>query len=1017
MGSPAKSTSVVRTRLSPNHAQQGPAVSADSGYYGSQSQDAVRDLGDMMQETEAAQAPSPDPLSETPQQDYVPSSEMKDQEQPTLATQTVGENCQSGKEQQARTAGPSPAEPDTGEHMADAPAAPSSPVQLLGQNSPNPSPAKSTTLTAQAERNETVAADQDVINGAVPETEPLDDDGADVTRSPSDGSSPIRPLMRKSSLNFASLPAREPMTCNKSLGGRMSRTSHIEQTQTSYFPRQTGGKSIGVRQDDLEDDLEDDDDAMDVDDAPEFVGEKDSVFSAQGKSYTQRLQDQISMLGKSQITGARPSKSIPNLAGAQASFFAPQPQITQPAHAAAEIPQSPLKSQPSARTPGAFPEDDEDDWIAPPTTTKKLAFNHSPRPGLGKTHSADATETVDGFGLDMRQDDVEVTKSEPALDSPKKLPVFHQGYQITSHGKSVSVPDVRHNIFGRMPGEDAIRRGVSASNPVLEIDQDASVAEAPRSPSKTVRESPVKHNSLKQVKDKFSSILKGSKGLLVSSAVLSAETKASLRNSPSVAKMHSQPTKSAESLALEKQEQPLYPDLSKHVSSESHPEADTASPGEVVSRKTRASSERDRRDQKQKQREDKQVQHLAEQMEKLEKARELEREKARIFSQEKQDRLAVEKQVVAQKEQERNTRTPAPKDAPKPTRTSPRKAQAPAETVEDEAADQDLALADAPITKPPPSIPRPTVTPGQMMKTREIKRPMKPTREAAVKPKQAPTLIRVNTSSQHGGFHPSNSTLSSNLHDTLSSSQHAKGKTLQTKASVQSLTSSINSTTGRPKALELADKRRQEEEKKAQRKRELKAEMERKREEVRRQDEERREKDRQRVAAEEEARKAAARQAAIERAKHTKAPPPAPRSQPIGPSGNNNVREKAPISRPPSRLGQSTMHRSQEDVGRPVNAILSTASKMPVKRPLQQDGAEGARGGQTQQKDAKRMRMSDEFDPEEELDIQSYGTNLKGPPVRPSAGLKKVSHYSRVIFSWSSILTYDSGSTKQVSVH
>lgn len=204
-------------------------------------------------------------------------------------------------------------------------------------------------------------------------------------------------------------------------------------------------------------------------------------------------------------------------------------------------------------------------------------------------------------------------------------------------------------------------------------------------------------------------------------------------------------------------------------------------------------------------------------------------------------------------------------------------------------------MADATVNKPPPSIPRPMVTPGQTLKTREIKRPMKPTREPAVKPKQAPTLIRVNTSSQHGGFHPPNSSLSSSLHDTLHTSQsQAKGKTLQNKPSVQSFNSSINSATGRPKALELADKRRQEEEKKAQRKREVKAEMERKREEVRRQEEERREKERQRVAAEEEAKKTAARQAAIERAKHTKAPPPAPRSQPNGPSGNNSVREKAP---------------------------------------------------------------------------------------------------------------------------
>lgn len=988
---------------------------ADSGYHGSQSQDIATDLEQAMEDVQPSQPSSAERIPDEPQQSLAPSAERVAQNTSALIITPSKPTFELAKEEQTKTETALAPAAENGERLENAPVAASSPVQLLGTASPENVLGKPSPPSVQAEPTEVLTVEQQVLVESVPETELFNDDGTDVTRSPSDGSSPIRPLVRKSSLNFASLPAREPLTSNKSLGGaRMSRTSHIDQTRTSYYPRQNGSKSMGVRQDELE--VNEDGMHVEEDDATELVGRKDSAFAAHSKSYTQRLQDQISMLGKSQASGTRPSKSVHNLAGTQQLSFALHSVALQDAPVATEDqPQSPLRHHQVARTPGGFPEDDEDDWIAPPTTTKKLAVSPSPRPGLEKSHSTDIMEglhgrnTVGGVAFDTQNDDLEQSHPKSPPYSSQRPPVSHPGRPgpASGHGKSISVPDMRHNIFGSAPGQDVVRKAVSVSNPVTENDHETDLTEPSKPLTSNVLESPTKQNALKQVKNKFSSILKGSKGLLASSAALSAETKASLRNSPSVIKLHKHFTKSTESLAPEKEEQSLYPDLSKHVSSDAQQPPSSSSPARSNSRKTRASAERDRRDQKQKEREEREAEHLAGQMEKLQRAREIEREKAHIFSQEKLEKATAEKQAIAQKEQEWNTRTPVPKGAPKPTRTSPRKVQtqivaenqtrAEAETAEDEAVEQDVEMADAPTNKGPSSIAYPTTTPGQTLKNREIKRPMKPNRDTVIKSKQAPTLIRVNTSSQHGGFHPSNSALASNLHETLNSQQAAKGKTVQAKSSAQSLSSSINSSTGRPKALELADKRRHEEEKKAQRKREIKAEMDRKREEGRRREEERREKERQRAAAEEEAKKAAARQAAIERAKQTKAPPPAPRSQTNGPTGSNSVREKAPISRPPSRLGQSTMHRSQEETSRPVNAVLSTSSKMSLKRPLQHDGADdgatrhaGPRGGPTQQKEAKRMRMSDEFDPEEEMEIQSYGTNIKGPPVRPSAGFKKV---------------------------
>ena len=896
----------------------------------------------------------------------------------------------------------------------------SSPVNLLGPESPVEPPVEESPSKPSPPRPEPPAADkggEEHSEGTAPEpalgSSAEDDEVADVTRSPSDGSSPIRPLVRKSSLNFASLPAREPMASNKSLGARISRTSHIDQARTSFYPRPTGGKSLGIRQETRGDDQ----DAMNIDE-DEIAGasSKERTVAAHSKTYTQRLQDQITMLGKSQAGGARLSKSIPSLVGTQKVAPINQPQVSQTTRTDIEMDQTPPRKQQVAKTPGAFPDNDEDDWIAPPTTIQ--AATQSPRPAIEKSYTADVMEglhgknTVGGAEFVLPQHSSQSDESESLPNPPANKPDIAP--PIIGHIKSASVDLSNHNNPPEV-SDLSLKKIVSASNPISVTTQENEIDELPKSLSRTFRESPLKHSALKQVKNKFSSILKNSRGLLASSAAISAEGKASLVNSPSTVRLEKQPTNSTGSLRSGKEPEPLYPDLTRHASWDSQPAPTSSSPSRSNGRRTRASAERGRKEQKQKGREDKEAAHIASQMDKLEKEREKEREKARVFSKE-QERIAAEKQLAAQKERERAMRTPAPKEAPGSKRSSPRKAKAQQETdaraaaemAESDFADQDTEMTDAPASKAAPaSIPRPT--PGSSLKNqnREIKRPTKPTKEPAAKARQAPTLIRVNTSSQNTGFHPSNSVLAATLENTLGpSQQQIKGKNsqpmLQNKTSQQSFNSSVNSTIGRPKALDLAAKRKQQEEKEAQRRRDAKAEIDRKRaamrEEDRRQEQERREKERQQAAKEEEAKKKAQRQAAIEKAKHTRAPPPAVRPQANAAPEYNSVRDKAGLPRPPSRLQHSTAHRSQDDVSRPVNAVLSSSTSMSLKRPLQHDGAEdGAqrstapRSGPSQPKEVKRMRMSDEFDLEDEAEIQSYGTSLKGPPVRPSAGFKKVS--------------------------
>jgi len=172
-----------------------------------------------------------------------------------------------------------------------------------------------------------------------------------------------------------------------------------------------------------------------------------------------------------------------------------------------------------------------------------------------------------------------------------------------------------------------------------------------------------------------------------------------------------------------------------------------------------------------------------------------------------------------------------------------------------------------------------------------------------------------------------------------------------------------------------------------ERKRALMQEEEKKREHQRRAEAEKQRDEEQRQATLAQTKKDAQRQAAIEKAKQTRAPPPAVRTQPNGPPDYNA--DKGP-ARPPSRLGSAM----QQDSGRPVSTLLSNASKMPQKRPIQQDD-EPARGPiprnglSFQTKETKRIRMTEEFD--EDIDMADSQRNpIKGPPVRPSTGFKKV---------------------------
>lgn len=622
----------------------------------------------------------------------------------------------------------------------------------------------------------------------------VEDEQLDDVHSPSDGSSPIRPIVvRKSSLNFASLPAREPLTTKKSLGNRTSRTSQLEQSRTSYYGRTTGGKSLGnVRHEDEDDmDLDTDDNMI----APESSDAK--MARLHNKTSTQRLQDQISKLGQSQSQARPASKSI----AGSGLIPAPTSQLTQPATSQDSTARAKSPQRVERPPPGAFPEDEEESWIGPQTATQGEASIFSPRLQLSKSHSADVMEGIRGKNsIGGSQFNIPKRGEDQHHRSPIREPIIPERTTSTlGHMKSVSTSVLRSpRKAGDSPGD---KKPISVSNPNPSLDMDETRPVTPKSPSRSFRGSP-----LKAAKDKFSSILKTSKGLFASSAAVSADAKTSTLSPHYESQLG---TSFEDVLSNSNDKGPLYPSLdqgpSRHIPS---------SPPKPSARKTRASTEREERrkeEEAMEAREAKETQKMADQ---LGKARMKVKEEARQYHLEQERAATMQKEAMARKEQEKQAKAHQP-NVPKATRSSPRKAKTPQEAKSlANASTEDVSNRDVEIsgvsTMPPPAVPRPKSQIGRP----GPKRPIKPAKEPLVK-NRPPTVIRVDTGSQRGHqYHPSNSTLAASLQDSLlpptgaappaSLRKKASTSSIQSKASTSSFKSAAS------KALEAAARKKEQ---------------------------------------------------------------------------------------------------------------------------------------------------------------------------------------------------------------
>jgi len=194
------------------------------------------------------------------------------------------------------------------------------------------------------------------------------------------------------------------------------------------------------------------------------------------------------------------------------------------------------------------------------------------------------------------------------------------------------------------------------------------------------------------------------------------------------------------------------------------------------------------KEEKRKEKEAKDRQKLEDQ---LEKAREKERLR--------------ESHIKSGQEKQAQSRT---NHAPQPLRKSPRRLQEQEQQAEHE---METAQEHAMGPPAPPASQQPSTLKGS-----EARRPVKPSRDAAPKPKPQPVAIRVGTMSQRIPL--STASLSASLQESLPPSgaksaglaKKPSNASLQTTASTNSFKSSVSSQAAKPKALIAAERKKEQ---------------------------------------------------------------------------------------------------------------------------------------------------------------------------------------------------------------
>lgn len=595
------------------------------------------------------------------------------------------------------------------------------------------------------------------------------------SRSPSEGSSPVNPVIRKSSLTFATLPAREPLTTKKSIGPGLSRNSNVDGSRAtinrgSFLGRITGGKSVGAfrQPDDTPDPTAGAETKADQPDKPVSLREESDgdgkSARLHNKSSTQRLHERINMLGKSQL--GRPTKSIPSVPLSASEVLEPSVAVPEPLE------------------PARWSEDNED-WMKALPNPK---LHELKRPQLPKSVSADVMEDLrDKTNISAK--DFEGTIREDNT-SPRRQSV-PQGIRS----------DLSQGI--KSPVQAAGRQKVDPSTKIAEqqsafaANNDKSLNEVPSlTPTGTPTSRRYADGPLSASKSKLESIMKNARGLFNSSAGVSAQAKMEIC-SPVPAPLDNKIQLDKPSTADGKSS--LYPNLQSTTNIKAHLATSTISPLKPTEgRTTRSSTEKRERKKDQEAKEGQRAKG------KFDTASASQGEHSRNIGSEESNELNKSLPEALAKE---------PKQQQQPTRRSPRRVQNQrnsANPMEDPTVPTTTSTQQV-----PPASTQQNPQSSHAQRPKDARRPVRPVKDAVHKPEPQRVAIRVGTLSMSHRPPMNNAALSSNLQESLVPAQQrppgltrkASNSSLQSSTSQSNLKCTANT---KPKALIAAERKKEQ---------------------------------------------------------------------------------------------------------------------------------------------------------------------------------------------------------------
>jgi hypothetical protein len=609
----------------------------------------------------------------------------------------------------------------------------------------------------------------------------------DASHSSSAESSPAKPLLRKSSLTFAALPAREPLTTKKSIGGRISGTTHFDQQRGtigrgSVLGRYTGGKSLGgLRQADHVQDQQNDEMEVDEPDKPTLCQEE-----------TNKPESSKPLV---------PSKSI------SVATTVTQPIYPVLAISDTQLPQFEQATAKSPKIQAPTNDDDDDDWIQSP----QLPPNNSKRLNAVKQFPASGGKEV----ISKQIPDGQIRTGNHHSDAPK----------ISSAPKQISVPDSPRDGRELSKRLSEVKQGFNLDGTEagpLEVDDapanalnSAAGLQHPSKGSTTPHGTPASKRyvdgPLSASKSKLQSIMKTARGLFTSSAGVSAQAKmetlsphsmrtrgqtrgAVAAEKPSVkVKPVLVQNKSSTNVSTDREgrrmEEQVCPKISEHA---------------YEGRRTRSSAEKD---EKRKEKEARDQERLDPESKQREEAEE------QIANLEQHEQVAADSQTVVTETKEVHGAMSG--RSSKPVRQSPRRGQNQLEAEKETTYPQGHTAASEnlepsyPIAPPSAQV---QANSSLFQKPKDVRRPVKPAKEGPSKAKPQPVAIRVGTLSQRIPL--MNAAIPSGSQDTLPPPPARQPglvkKPSNASISTNNLKSSISSNVGKPKALLAAERKKEQ---------------------------------------------------------------------------------------------------------------------------------------------------------------------------------------------------------------